>query len=77
MKQYLHLSDVVAFAEVRSGHDNRSESVRRELEQLGATVTRKFDNSVTHVIFKEGSKRTLTKAKKKGVHLVSVLWVET
>ncbi|XP_052256971.1 uncharacterized protein LOC127862060 [Dreissena polymorpha] len=70
------LKDVVAYAEVRTGNDNRSESVRRELEQLGATVVRKFEDNVTHVVFKEGSKRTLNKATKKGVHLVSVLWVE-
>ncbi|KAH3697810.1 hypothetical protein DPMN_085320 [Dreissena polymorpha] len=71
-----YFSDVVAYAEVRTGNDNRSESVRRELEQLGATVVRKFEDNVTHVVFKEGSKRTLNKATKKGVHLVSVLWVE-
>ncbi|XP_052774882.1 uncharacterized protein LOC128213319 [Mya arenaria] len=70
------LKDVVAYAEVRSGHDNRTESVRRELEQLGATVVKKFEDNVTHVVLREGSKRTINKAKRKGVHLVSVLWVE-
>ena len=48
----------------------------KELWQLGATVVKKFTSDVTHVVFKEGSNRTKTKAQKKGIHLVSVLWVE-
>jgi microcephalin len=44
--------------------------------QLGATVEPKLTNEVTHVIFKDGKKSTRDKAKKKGVHLVSVLWIE-
>ena len=71
-----YISDVVAYVEVRTTNDNRSEAVRRELEQLGATVVKKFTNDVTHVVFKEGSNRTKTKAQKKGVHFVSVLWVD-
>lgn len=61
---------------MRSTNDNRSDAIRKELEQLGATVTKKFTEDVTHVIFKEGSKRTKTKAAKNKCHLVSVLWVD-
>ncbi|KAJ8306383.1 hypothetical protein KUTeg_016928, partial [Tegillarca granosa] len=62
---------VVAYVEVRSANDNRSSAIRKELEQLGAV------DIVTHVIFKEGSKRTKNKAKKMGIYLVSVLWVDS
>ncbi|XP_076441370.1 microcephalin-like [Babylonia areolata] len=44
---------------------------------MGAKVEEKFSDDVTHVIFKEGKKRTLDKAQKLGVHLVSVLWVDS
>lgn len=69
-------TDVVAYVEVRSGNDNRSGCIVKELTQLGAEVVPKFTQEVTHVIFKDGKKSTLDKAKKKGVHLVSVLWVD-
>jgi len=68
--------DVVAYVEARSGNDNRSGAISRELELLGATVEKKFTNDVTHVIFKAGSKMTQERARKRGIHLVSVLWVD-
>lgn len=68
--------DVVAYVEVRSTNDNRSEAICKELELLGADVSKKFTDNVTHVVFKEGTKRTKTKAAKLKVHLVSVLWVD-
>ncbi|XP_063412281.1 microcephalin-like [Mytilus trossulus] len=71
------LKNVIAYVEVRSTNDNRSDAIRKELEHLGATVTKKFTEDVTHVIFKEGSKRTKTKAAKNKCHLVSVLWVDS
>ena len=67
---------MVAYVEVRTTNDNRSAAVRRELQLLGASVVKKFTNDVTHVVFKEGSNRTKTKAQKTGVHFVSVLWVD-
>lgn len=69
-------TDVVAYVEVRSTNDNRSKAICRELVQLGAVVAKTFTDDVTHVVLKEGSKRTINKATKKGVHLVSVLWVD-
>ncbi|KAL5020553.1 hypothetical protein ScPMuIL_003445 [Solemya velum] len=71
------LKDVVAYVEVRSGRDNRSKAVCWVLEQLGAVVAKSFTDEVTHVIFKEGSKRTKNRAQKKKLHLVSVLWVDS
>lgn len=69
-------TDVVTYVEVRSTNDNRSKAICRELVQLGAVVAKTFTDDVTHVVLKEGSKRTINKATKKGVHLVSVLWVD-
>lgn len=71
-----NLSDVVAYVEVRTANDNRSAAVKRVLERMGARVQEKFSDDVTHVVFKEGKKRTKDKAQKLGVHLVSVLWVD-
>lgn len=34
------------------------------------------DEPVTHVIWKDGKKSTKDKALKRGLHLVSVLWVD-
>ncbi|KAK7491990.1 hypothetical protein BaRGS_00016836, partial [Batillaria attramentaria] len=70
------LKDVVAYVEVRTANDNRSAAVKRVLERMGAKVEEKFTDEVTHVIFKEGKKRTHDRAVKRGVHLVSVLWVD-
>ncbi|XP_076441070.1 microcephalin-like [Babylonia areolata] len=71
------LKGVVAYVEVRTANDNRSAAVKWVLERMGAKVEEKFSDDVTHVIFKEGKKRTLDKAQKLGVHLVSVLWVDS
>lgn len=71
------LKNVTAYVEVRSTNDNRSEAICKELEILGAVVTKKFTDDVTHVVFKEGSKRTKNKATKNKIHLVSVLWVDS
>ncbi|XP_026273882.1 uncharacterized protein LOC113203413 isoform X1 [Frankliniella occidentalis] len=70
------LKGVVAYVEVRSGHDNRSMGVRTQLRALGATVVEKMNKEVTHVIFNEGSSATLRQARKQGCHLVSVLWID-
>lgn len=69
-------SDVVAYVEVRSDQDNRSQAIERQLQLLGATIAPKFTSDVTHVVFKDGRKMTREKATKKNLHLVSVLWVD-
>nr|KAF6428052.1 microcephalin 1 [Rousettus aegyptiacus] len=43
---------------------------------MGAKVSKTFNKQVTHVVFKDGYQSTWDKAQKKGVKLVSVLWVE-
>ncbi|XP_077870405.1 uncharacterized protein LOC102805140 [Saccoglossus kowalevskii] len=71
------LKDVVAFVEVRSKAENRSRAVAKQLELLGARVSPKLTDDVTHLVWKEGKNSNKTKAMKKGIHLVSVLWVES
>ncbi|OWF35919.1 uncharacterized protein LOC110442362 [Mizuhopecten yessoensis] len=71
------LKEVVAYVEVRSTNDNRTKAICKELENLGAKIKKTFTEDVTHVVYKEGCKRTRTKAQKKGVFLVSVLWVDS
>lgn len=39
-------------------------------------VSKTFNKRVTHVVFKDGYQSTWDKARKRGVKLVSVLWVE-
>ncbi|XP_077991565.1 uncharacterized protein LOC144445799 [Glandiceps talaboti] len=71
------LKDVVAYVEVRSNSENRSKAVAWQLELLGAKVVSKFTDDVTHVVWKDGKTITRTKAVKKGIHLVSVLWIDS
>ncbi|XP_023216979.1 microcephalin-like isoform X2 [Centruroides sculpturatus] len=71
------LKDVIAYVEVRSGRENRSKVVENRLQQMGAKIVPRIRKSTTHVIFKEGRKSTRDIAVKKGIHLVSVLWVES
>lgn len=71
------LAGVVAFVEVRAEYENRSECVRKELQKLGARTTAKVTSpGVTHLVFKDGTLATYNKAKKLGIHIVSVSWIE-
>ncbi|KAF0298862.1 Microcephalin [Amphibalanus amphitrite] len=72
----LVLDEVVAYVDVRSGADNRSEPIRTQLRALGALVVERFTKNVTHVIFKDGSKATYDRARRDRLRLVSVLWVD-
>lgn len=45
------------------------------LRQMGAEVASKISKDVTHVVFKDGKKRTRDMALRKQLHFVSVLWV--
>ena len=69
-------SDVVAFVEVRTGAENRSKAIISKLKQLGAVVVDKLSDEVTHVIWKDGKRNTLQRAKKRNIPVVTVLWVE-
>eukprot|EP00070_Physeter_catodon_P014339 XP_023971531.1 microcephalin isoform X2 [Physeter catodon] len=72
------LKDVVAYVEVwsASGTENYSKIFTNQLADMGAKVSKTFNKQVTHVVFKDGYQSTWVKAQKRGVKLVSVLWVE-
>ncbi|XP_062319215.1 microcephalin isoform X1 [Osmerus eperlanus] len=72
------LKDVVAYVDVWSSSktENYSKPFIELLQEMGAEVTKRFNKQVTHVVFKNGHQATWNRAKKTGVRLVSVLWVE-
>ncbi|XP_018604750.2 microcephalin isoform X1 [Scleropages formosus] len=72
------LKDVVAFVDVWSSSrtENYSRPFIRQLQDMGAEVSKTFNKQVTHVVFNHGHQSTWNKAKKLGVKLVSVLWVD-
>ncbi|XP_058522648.1 microcephalin [Ochotona princeps] len=72
------LKDVVAYVEVWSSKrtENYSKTFTNQLADMGAKVSKTFNKQVTHVVFKDGYQSTWDKAQKRGVKLVSVLWVE-
>ncbi|XP_064110798.1 uncharacterized protein LOC135218422 isoform X2 [Macrobrachium nipponense] len=72
----LILEDVVAYVEVRIKRANHSDVIKDQLKALGAVVRERLTSDVTHVIFRDGSKGTFNRAKKRGLHLVSSLWVD-
>lgn len=69
---------MVAYVEVWSskGTENYSKTFTNQLLDMGAKVSKTFNKQVTHVVFKDGYQSTWDKAQKRGVKLVSVLWVE-
>ncbi len=70
------LAGIRAFVEVRTKNENRSECVEEQMQNLGATIMPKLGPKTTHLVFKDGSLATYNKAKKLGVHIVSVNWIE-
>ncbi|XP_031296231.1 microcephalin isoform X1 [Camelus dromedarius] len=72
------LKGVVAYVEVWSanGTENYSKTFTNQLVDMGAKVSKTFNKQVTHVVFKDGYWSTWDKARRRGLKLVSVLWVE-
>lgn len=71
------LKGVVARVEVRSGREDRSKAIEQQLQLMGARVVPRLSRDVTHLVFKEGRVATRLKALAKGIHIVSVLWVDS
>ncbi|XP_050697651.1 uncharacterized protein LOC126986008 [Eriocheir sinensis] len=70
------LKGVVAYVEVRVERDNRSAVIREQLKALGAQVDIRLTRNTTHVIFREGSMSVFLRARERGLHILSSLWVE-
>ncbi|XP_067945071.1 microcephalin-like isoform X2 [Watersipora subatra] len=71
------LYGVKAYVDVKSKYANNSLAVSEELIKLGATISDKLDPSVSHVIYKDGYKVTEAKAKKFGIPMVGVAWLDS
>ena len=70
------LNKVIAHVEVRTQNENRSAGVENQLLALGASVSKTLSFNVTHLVFKDGSLATYKKAKRLGIHIVSISWIE-
>lgn len=64
------------YVEVRTGDDNRSSGIKNSLLRDGIVVNEKLYKDTTHVIFKDGLLSTYKNAKKFGVPVTNILWVE-
>ncbi|KAJ8663992.1 hypothetical protein O0I10_000268 [Lichtheimia ornata] len=70
------LKGVVACLDIRTEDgDDVSENFERALQSMGAKTRRTFSDSVTHLVFKNGSNATLKKALSKKIHIVNLLWI--
>nr|CAH7745175.1 unnamed protein product [Callosobruchus chinensis] len=70
------LDGVIAFVEVQTNGNDRSQGVKIRLKEMGATVRDQFTKDVTHLIFKDGFFTTYKKAQLIKAYIVSVLWIE-
>ena len=70
------LKGLTVFVDFRDGADNRSGSVKSMATKLGAAVSERLNNTVTHVIFKDGSLPNYKKACRLGLHIVSFSWLD-
>jgi len=70
------LTGIVIFVDFRSENENRGNVLKKAASDLGATIADKLVSTVTHVIFKDGSRITYQKAKKAGLHILSAGWLE-
>eukprot|EP00124_Ichthyophonus_hoferi_P001746 Ihof_evm8s100 gene=Ihof_evmTU8s100 len=70
------MSDVTAYVEIGPASSDASKAVGAEMKKMGAKIAKRFSTDVTHVVFKEGKCATYDKAMARGLHLVSVLWVD-
>jgi hypothetical protein len=64
------------YVEVRTGEDNRSEGIKIRLHRDGITVNEKLYKDTTHVIFKDGLLSTYRAAKKLGIPVTTILWMD-
>lgn len=64
------------YVEVRSGEDNRSAGIKTKLRSEGITVNERLTKTITHVIFKEGGLGTYRQAKRLGIPVTTILWIE-
>ncbi|CRK95594.1 CLUMA_CG009053, isoform A [Clunio marinus] len=64
------------YVEVRTGDDNRSAGIKNRLIRDGIAVNEKLYKDTTHVIFKDGLLSTYKNAKKMGIPITTILWID-
>ncbi|KAK9327224.1 hypothetical protein V1520DRAFT_349375 [Lipomyces starkeyi] len=70
------LSDVVAFLDIRTSEgDDASAAFGALLRKLGAKIVKQVSRNVTHIIFKQGTPRTLHVAKDMNVPCLTISWI--
>ncbi|KAK9345050.1 hypothetical protein V1522DRAFT_422474 [Lipomyces starkeyi] len=70
------LSDVVAFLDIRTSEGNdASAAFGALLRKLGAKIVKQLSRNVTHIIFKQGTPRTLHVAKDLNVPCLTISWI--
>lgn len=65
------------YVEVRTGDDNRSAGIKSKLMSEGIKINEKLYKDTTHVIFKDGLLSTYKQAKKFGIPVTTILWIES
>ncbi|ORZ01495.1 hypothetical protein BCR43DRAFT_487021 [Syncephalastrum racemosum] len=70
------LKGVVACLDIRTEDgDDVSQNFEHALHSMGAKTRKTIADSVTHLVFKNGSPATLRKALGKKIHVVNLLWI--
>ncbi|KAL0093747.1 hypothetical protein F4703DRAFT_1831295 [Phycomyces blakesleeanus] len=70
------LSGVIAYVDARTDDgDDVTESMERRVENLGAKTRKTFSDSITHLIFKNGSTNILRKARARNIFIVNLAWI--
>lgn len=64
------------YVEVKSDGVNVSDSIKEHLLTYGITVNEKLYKDTTHVVFRDGLLSTYNKAKKMGIPVVTILWID-
>ncbi|ESO03430.1 hypothetical protein HELRODRAFT_173726 [Helobdella robusta] len=70
------LKGVTAYVDVHALKHNYSSTFATELIELGANVSKRMTPDVTHVVFKDGSRRTVKAAMRRNLPLVNTVWVD-
>ena len=70
------LEGVTVWVEYRDNHVNQTAAIQNLARELGARVKKTLTVEVTHVIFKDGSLAMFKKAKKRGLKILNMMWLD-
>lgn len=69
------LSGTKVFVEVFNDNANISSAFHNKLRELGASVSERFHKTISHVVWKEGTRATYERAISRGLPIVTPLWI--